>query len=60
MANVMIDACSIRPIALDGDEGKSLALDELAGDALAHPIEFGRAMRRLAEENHARIADPPQ
>ena len=40
MPHVMIDARGIRPVRLDGDEPKSLLDDQLAGDALAHPVEF--------------------
>ena len=60
MPDVVVDARGIRPIALDGDEGKSLVLDQLARDPLAHAVELRGAVRRLADENHARIADPLQ
>src|SRR6185369_4239085 len=36
MPHIVVDAGSVRPVAFDGNEGKSLFLDELARDALAH------------------------
>ena len=58
MPHIMIDARGIRPIALDGDEAEPLLDDQLARDALAHPIEFRGAMGCLAEQYDARVADP--
>src|SRR5208282_4428916 len=60
MPNVMINTRGVRPIALDGDEGEPLLLDELARNALAHAIELRGAMCCLAEQDDARITDPPQ
>ena len=60
MPHVVIDARGVRPIALDGDEIKPLAFDQLARDPLPHAIELGRSVRRLAEQHDARIADSLQ
>jgi hypothetical protein len=58
MPHIVIDARGIRPIAFDGDEAEPLLEYQFARDALAHPIEFRGAMGRLAEQHHARVADP--
>ncbi len=56
--DIVVDARGVRPIALDGDEGEALLLDQRASDPCAHAIELRGAVGRLAEENHPRIADP--
>ena len=58
MPNIVVDACSIRPIAFDGDKAEPLLDDQFARDALTHPIEFRGPMRRLAEQHDARVAHP--
>ena len=60
MPHVMIDARGIRPVALDGDEAEPLLDNQLAGDALAHPVKFRSAVGCLAEQDDPRIADPFQ
>jgi hypothetical protein len=55
-----IDPIAVRPIAFDGDEGESLLLDEALRDLRAPGIELGGAMRRLAEQQEARIANQLQ
>ena len=51
MPHVMIDPRRIGPVGLDRDKAKALFDDEIAGDALAHPVEFGGAVGRLAEQH---------
>src|SRR6185437_13203171 len=60
VTHIVIDARGIRPITLDGDEAKSLLLDQLARDPLTHAIKLRRSMRGFAQENHACVTDPAQ
>ena len=55
--DIMVDARGIRPIAFDGDEVESLFVDERTRDLLAQPIELRGAVRRLADEHDASLAD---
>src|SRR5450631_3873553 len=41
MPHIMIDPRGIRPVRLDRNEAKALLDDQIAGDALAHSVEFG-------------------
>ena len=54
---VAIQALRLRPIRLERDDRKTLALDERLRDSRAHEVELGRAVRCLAEADDARIAD---
>ncbi len=56
--DVAIDCRGIGPVCLDGDRGEPAPRDQLLGDAGPHPIELGGAVRRLAEQHDARVADP--
>ena len=60
MPHIMIDARGIRPVALNGDEAEPLLDYQLAGDAIAHPVEFRSAVGCLAEQDDTGIADPFQ
>ena len=42
MSHVVIDPCGVRPVALDGHKSEALVRDQLARDALAHPVKFRR------------------
>src|SRR5207244_8413043 len=56
--DVPIDALAIRPVALDGDEAKALLADEPPADPRSPRIELVRAVRRLAQQDVVRVADP--
>ena len=60
MPDVVIDASRVGPVALNGDEGESVVLNQRAGDPLAHAIKFRSPMRCLAEQHYARIPDSLQ
>ena len=53
----MIDTRSVWPVALDGDKMETFLGDQFARDAVAHAIEFGSAMRGLAQQHNPRIAN---
>jgi hypothetical protein len=55
---VVADARRIGPVGFDGDELEPAACDELARKTRSHPVKLARSVRRLAEQNQARIADP--
>jgi hypothetical protein len=57
MSHVVIDPCGVRPVALDGYKSEALLRDQLARDALAHPVEFRRAMGGFAEQHDPGVAD---
>ena len=57
MAHVVVDARGVGPVGLDRDEVEAAPHDELLRDARAHPVELGRPVRRLAEQDDARVAD---
>ena len=46
-----------RPVGLDGDRVEAAPLDQPARQIGAQPVELFGAMRRLAEQHEARIAD---
>ena len=60
MPHVMIDSRRVGPVGFDRDKAKALFDDEIAGDALAHPIEFGGAVGRLAEQHDPGWPNPFQ
>src|ERR1019366_3103277 len=55
--HVVVDPGSVGPVALHRDEVEASTGDELARDARAHAVELARAMRRLAQQDEARVAD---
>src|SRR5215467_7177362 len=57
MSHVVIDPCGVRPVALDGHKSETLLRDQLARDALAHPVKFRRAMGGLTKQHNSCVAD---
>src|SRR5262249_15000120 len=57
MSHVMIDPCGVRPVALDSHESEALVRDQLARDALAHPVKFRRAVGGFTEQHDLCVAD---
>ena len=55
-----IDAVAIGPVALDGDQREALFADQSLTDQSPPDIEFGRAVRSLAEQDVAGVADAGQ
>ena len=51
MPHVVIDSRGIGPVGFDRNKAKALLDDEIAGDALAHPIELRGAVGRFAEQD---------
>jgi len=49
---------AVRPVALDGDEGEPLLLDQPAGDGGPPGVVLVGAVGRLTEQHHPGIADP--
>ena len=58
MTDKVVDAVRVRPIALDRDDVEALILDQRLRDPRANAVELGRAVRRFANQNDARFADP--
>src|SRR6516164_9885052 len=57
MSHVMIDPCGVRPVALDRHESEALLRDQLARDALAHPVKFRRTVGGFTEQHDPCVAD---
>ena len=47
----------VGPVRLHGDEAETVALDQAPGDGGACPVKLGGAMRRLAQQHHARTGE---
>ena len=56
-ADVAVDAVGVGPVGLDGDAGETLLLDQPAGDQGALAVELVGAVRGLAEQDEAGVAD---
>src|SRR5262249_15580088 len=56
LLDVAVDPVTVRPIALDGDEGKTLLADE-PPEARPPGVIVGRAVRRLAQQDVTGVAD---
>ena len=55
--DVPVEHGNVRPVAFDGDDGEALLHHQLAGDAVAHAVELGRAVRGLADHHDACAVD---
>ena len=58
VANIVIDARNIRPIAFDSDDIEPVVFDQPTRDRRTGRIEFMRTMRRFAQQYDPRIAKP--
>src|SRR5919106_2477740 len=56
-SHVAVDAVRVGPIGFDRDRREAFLLDQPLGDLGALAVELVRAVRRLAEQREARIAD---
>jgi len=57
---VAVDAIGVGPVALDRDGAEAALGDQPARDAGARLIELVRAVRGLAQQHEARVADAAQ
>src|SRR5262249_45056288 len=57
MSHIVIDPRGVRPVVLDGHKSEALLRDQLARDALAHPVKFRRAMGGLTEQYDSCVAN---
>ena len=58
MADIAVDARRVGPIRLDRDDVEAVRCDQLLRDRGARPVEFGSAVRRLAEQHDFGVAEP--
>ena len=58
VADIAVDPRRIGPIGLDRDDIEAVIDDQPLRDRGARPVEFRGAVRRLAEQHHAGIAEP--
>ncbi len=58
MTDIAVDARRIGPIRLDRDDVEPVRGDQPFRDRGARPVEFGGAVRRLAEQHHPGVAEP--
>ena len=56
--DVAVDAIAVGPVPLDGNEAEALLLDQATADPCSPEVILVRAVRRLAEQDVAGIADP--
>src|SRR3546814_14783288 len=56
VADIAVDVGGVRPVRLDRNDVEAVMRDQLPGDGGAGAIEFGRAMRRFAEKDDARVS----
>src|SRR5262249_40781477 len=56
--DVPVDAVAVRPVALDRDEREPLLRDQPLADPSSPVVVLVRAVRRLAEQDAAGLADP--
>src|SRR3546814_13921393 len=56
VADIAVDVGGVRPVRLDRNDVEAVMRDQLPGDGGAGAIEFGRAMRRFAETDDARVS----
>ena len=52
-----VRAIRVRPVRLDGDDVEAFSNDERFGELRPRAIELVRSVRRLADEDDARVAD---
>ena len=57
-ADIAVDARRVGPIRFDRDDVEAVRRDQLLRDRGAGPVEFGGAVRRLAEQHHLGVAEP--
>ena len=57
VADIAVDPRRIGPVSLDRDDGKAMMLDQPARDRRTRGVEFGGAMRRLAQQHDLRVAE---
>src|SRR5450759_320342 len=55
VADVVVDACGVGPIRLDGNDIEPMLLDQAARDRRAGLVKFRRAMARLPKKDEFRI-----
>ena len=58
VTDIIVDACDVGPVALDGNDSEAVAFDQPPGDRGAGSIEFMRSMRCFTEEDDPGIAEP--
>ena len=51
MPDIAVDDCRVRPVRLDRDNGKAVPLDQTTRDRGARSVDFGRPVRRFAQED---------
>ena len=56
-ADVAVDTIGVGPVRLDGDGVKPFSTDQPLGDLGTLAVELVRAVRRLAQQDEARVAD---
>ena len=56
-ADVAVDAIGVGPVGLDGHGVEALLADQPLGDLRPLPIELVRAVRGLADQHEAGVAD---
>ncbi len=54
VAHPAVELRRVRPVRLQGHDVEAVPLDQPAGDGSAGAVELARAVRRLAEQHHAR------
>src|SRR3546814_9120346 len=56
MPNIIVYPRGVRPIGLHRHDVEAMSFDKTPRDRGARQIKFGRAVRRLAKQDHARVA----
>ena len=58
MPDIMVDTRGIRPIAFDRHKLEAFRRDQLAGDPIAHAIEFRGSMACFTKKHNLCVTDP--
>src|SRR3546814_16462246 len=52
VADIAVDACGVRPISFDRDDGKAMLGKQVPGNGGSCAVEFGRSVARLAQQHN--------